>query len=99
MQKHLPLLVIILLFSAAAASLIWINQTQQTSGPETWSAFIYTQGFNSGRYQKQDDFEDYPSCKIFAEQQAQGDVVWECGLRCRFDSSRQGFQCETMRRD
>lgn len=101
MQKHLPLLVSILLFSAAAASLIGINQTQQDSGPETWSAFVYSQGFNSGHYQKQDDFNDYPSCKAFAIQQAkaQGDVVWECGLRCRFDSSRQGFQCETMRRD
>ncbi|MCZ4337166.1 hypothetical protein [Shewanella colwelliana] len=98
MQKFMPILFVALLFSVVGAVIIWINQGQQRDEPETWSAFVYANGYNSGRYKKTDDFDDYVSCKTFATEQAQqlGNVVWECGLRCRFDASRQGFQCETM---
>lgn len=99
MNKYQPILFIIVLFSILVGAIAWINQAQQSKGPETWSAFVYTHGYNSGRYKKTDDFEDYLSCKAFAQQQADqlGNPVWECGLRCRFDSSRQGYQCDTMK--
>ncbi|MCG9695520.1 hypothetical protein [Shewanella sp. Isolate11] len=98
MKKYLPLVFTLLLFVAAGLALFSINQQQASDQPETWSAFVYANGYASGAYKKTDDFNDYPSCKAFAEQQAHelGDVVWECGLSCWFDSSRQGFQCETM---
>ena len=99
MQNRSALLFVVIIFSLLAGALYWITaeETQQT--PETWSAFVYAHGYNSGRYKKTDDFEDYESCKAFATEQAKalGDVLWECGLRCRFDNSRQGFQCETMK--
>ncbi|MCG9713058.1 hypothetical protein L1D32_16545 [Shewanella insulae] len=99
MQNRSSLLFVIILFSLLAGALYWIALEEETQqAPETWSAFVYAHGYNSGRYKKTDDFEDYESCKAFATEQAKelGDVLWECGLRCRFDNSRQGFQCETM---
>ncbi|QYJ86541.1 hypothetical protein K0I73_01945 [Shewanella mesophila] len=98
MKNYQPILFVIVLLLIVSAAIVSINQDQKTQEPETWSAFVYAHGYNSGRYKKTDDFDDYPSCKLFAEQQASelGNVVWECGLRCRFDSSRQGYQCETM---
>ncbi len=74
---------------------------QAKEQPDSWSAFVYANGYNSGAYKKTDNFKDYTSCEKFAKQQAHelGEVVWECGLNCWFDSSRQGFQCAKMKRD
>ncbi|QLE87048.1 MULTISPECIES: hypothetical protein [Shewanella] len=99
MKKFTPFLFIVSIIAIVAFAISQINQSEQHHYSETWSAFVYTHGYNSGRYQKTDDFSDYQQCKTFAQQQSadQGDVVWQCGLNCRFDSSRQGFQCETMK--
>ncbi|MGB2519964.1 hypothetical protein [Shewanella algae] len=101
-MKFSPSLLITLgLFTALGIVLVAINQDSKPKGPETWSAFIYTHGFDSGRYIKEDDFGDYASCKAFAieKSQAAEGAPWECGSYCRFDSRRQGFQCEQMRND
>ncbi|MGS0674939.1 hypothetical protein [Shewanella sp. 0m-4] len=97
MQKFTPILFVIILFAGLAAAIFSINQSE-TSESETWSAFIYKNGYNSGKYDKKDDFDSYPSCKAYAQQASDklGGVAWECGLNCRFDSMRQGFHCETM---
>ncbi len=97
-MKYLPYLITAALFLSASFFLQKINQ-QANKQPDTWSAFVYTNGYNAGTYEKTDDFEDYASCKMFAEQQSLefGNVAWQCGLNCWFDSSRQGFQCAKMK--
>ncbi|ABZ78351.1 conserved hypothetical protein [Shewanella halifaxensis HAW-EB4] len=98
MQKLAPVFFVIILFVGLAAAIFRITPSEISSEPETWSAFIYKNGYNSGKYEKKDDFDSYPSCKAYAEQESdklQG-VAWECGLNCGFDSMRQGFHCETM---
>ncbi len=56
-MKFSPSLLITLgLFTALGIVLVAINQDAKPKGPETWSAFIYTHGFDSGRYIKEDDF-------------------------------------------
>lgn len=101
MQKLAPILFVVLLFIGLGAAIYHINQTEVSSHPESWSAFIYKGGYSSGNYHKQDDFDDYPSCKTYAENESSklNDVAWECGLNCRFDSMRQGFHCETMKNE
>ena len=98
MQKFIPVLFVVLLFTGLAAAIFSINQSERSPGPETWSAFIYKNGYNSGKYDKKDDFDSYPSCKAYASQASEklAGVAWECGLNCGFDSMRQGFHCETM---
>ncbi|ABV89037.1 hypothetical protein [Shewanella pealeana] len=98
MQKLTPIIFVIVLFSGLAAAIFSINHSETTSQPESWSAFIYKNGYNSGRYDKKDDFDNYPSCKAYAEQESNklDGAPWECGLNCGFDSMRQGFHCETM---
>ncbi|MCL1050103.1 hypothetical protein L2755_10755 [Shewanella abyssi] len=98
MQKLAPVIFVILLFTGLTWTIVSINQSEQTSSYETWSSFIYKGGYNSSRYEKTDDFDDYPSCKAFSEQQSKrlNNVVWECGLNCSFDSMRQGYHCKTM---
>ncbi|MGS0682553.1 hypothetical protein ACVBIL_15495 [Shewanella sp. 125m-7] len=98
MKKLAPVLFVALLFIGLTAAIFSINQSEAPSGPETWSAFIYKNGYNSGKYDKKDDFDSYPSCKAYAQQASEklGGVAWECGLSCRFDSMRQGFHCDTM---
>lgn len=98
MKNSLPIIFVVTLFMTLGLTLYLINQSEASDEPETWSSFVYTNGYNSGRYKKVDDFEDYPSCRGYSlEKSAEnGQAPWECGLRCRFDSSRQGFQCETM---
>ncbi|MEZ9595764.1 hypothetical protein AB4298_14110 [Shewanella sp. 10N.261.52.F9] len=101
MQKFSPVLFVSLLFVGLAAAIYSIQQSETSSGPETWSAFIYKNGYNSGKYEMKHDFTDYPSCKTYAQQESAkfDGVTWECGLNCRFDSMRQGFHCETMVND
>jgi len=98
MKNSLPIIFVISLFMTLGVTIYLINQSEASDEPETWSSFVYTNGYNSGRYKKVDDFEDYPSCRAYSlEKSVEHDQApWECGLRCRFDSSRQGFQCETM---
>lgn len=98
MQKITPVIFVILLFTGLVWTIFNINQTEQSNSYATWSSFIYKNGYNSGKYEKTDDFDDYPSCKVFSEQQSKqlNNVVWECGLNCSFDSMRQGFHCEKM---
>ncbi|WP_076412063.1 hypothetical protein [Shewanella sp. UCD-KL12] len=101
-MKNLPAIIIVtIIFTTLGASLYLINRSETHNEPETWSSFVYTNGYNSGRYKKVDDFNDYQSCRTFSlETSAKFDnAPWECGLRCRFDSSRQGFQCEKMQSD
>lgn len=98
MQKLVPIIFVVLLFSGLGGAIYYINQTEKSAKPESWSAFIYKNGYNSGRYDKKDGFDSYPNCKAYAQQQSAKleDAAWECGLNCRFDSMRQGFHCETM---
>ncbi|ASJ95475.1 hypothetical protein [Shewanella marisflavi] len=98
MENRTPILFVFILFALLAGVIYWITAEETQQQPETWSAFVYAHGYNSGRYKKTDDFDDYESCKTFAIEQSKtlGDVLWECGLRCRFDNSRQGFQCDAM---
>ena len=98
MQNRPLILFVFTLFALLAGVIYWITAEEAQQQPETWSAFVYANGYNSGRYKKTDDFDNYDNCKIFAVKQSKalGGVLWECGLRCRFDNSRQGFQCETM---
>ncbi|WP_394204587.1 hypothetical protein [Shewanella waksmanii] len=99
MKKFAPLLFILGVVAILAVVITSINHSEKSVQPASWSAFIYTHGYNSGRYDKKDDFADYQQCKAYAEQQSalKGDVAWQCGLNCRFNNSRQGFQCETMK--
>lgn len=98
MQKLTPIIFVALLFTALAAAIFTINHDEKNSQPESWSAFIYKNGYNSGRYDMKDGFDSYPSCKAYAQQASDklNGVAWECGLNCGFDSMRQGFHCETM---
>ncbi|MBW8182779.1 hypothetical protein [Shewanella nanhaiensis] len=91
-------LLTLVIFLALGVTLYLIGPTNQKEQPESWSSFVYTQGYESGRYKKLDDFNDYTSCRAYSiETSAKFEQApWECGLRCRFDSSRQGFQCEAM---
>lgn len=101
MKNASSIIFVVLIFTILAATLYLITDSEKSPSPETWSSFVYTNGYNSGRYKKVDDFESYQACREFSlEKSFQFEnVPWECGLRCRFDSSRQGFQCETMESD
>ena len=95
-----PVFVLILLTCFASA--IWfISPKDKQNQPETWSAFIYTHGYDSGKYKKTDHFNNYDSCKDFAREQSSfyDDVPWECGSNCAFDTRKQGFQCQEMRNE
>ncbi|MPY25929.1 hypothetical protein FM037_02110 [Shewanella psychropiezotolerans] len=101
-MKNAPAIILVtLIFIALGTSLYLINSSEKSHSPETWSSFVYTNGYNSGRYKKQDDFISYETCREHAVETSVrfDNAPWECGLRCRFDSSRQGFQCETMKRE
>ena len=97
--NNLPaiIFVVVLLLSASIA-VYNINQSHQQTSPETWTAFIYKNGYESAKYEMEDGFEDYSSCKSFAIRLSDkfDQAPWQCGLRCRFDSMRQGYQCESM---
>ena len=89
------------LFASVIATVAWINHSEQKDDTETWTAFVYTHGYESGRYQKTDNLENYQACKSFAQAlSAEFDAApWECGLQCGFDSRRQGYQCEKLKND
>ena len=97
--NNLPaiIFVVVLLLSTSIA-VYSINHSHQHTSPETWTAFIYKNGYQSAKYEMEDGFEDYPSCKSFATRLSDkfAQAPWQCGLRCRFDSMRQGYQCESM---
>lgn len=101
MQKFAPVILVIAIFSALVWAIVSINESEQSSSYETWSSFVYKSGYNSGGYDKKDNFDDYSSCKAFSQQQSKklNNATWECGLNCTFDSMRQGFHCETMTND
>lgn len=98
MKNTTSIIFVVLIFIALGSTLYLITDSEKSQSPETWSSFVYSNGYQSGRYKKEDDFESYQACRAFSlEQSVQFDnAPWECGLRCRFDSSRQGFQCEAM---
>lgn len=101
-MKNSPAIILVtLIFITLGTSLYLINSSEKSHSAETWSSFVYTNGYNSGRYKKQDDFISYEACSehALATSVKFDNAPWECGLRCRFDSSRQGFQCETMKRE
>ncbi|WP_064791283.1 hypothetical protein [Shewanella woodyi] len=91
-------LLTLVIFLVLGITLYLISPANQKEQPESWSSFVYTQGYESGRYKKLDDFNDYASCRAYSIETSEKfeQAPWECGLRCRFDSSRQGFQCEAM---
>ncbi|WOT04763.1 hypothetical protein [Shewanella youngdeokensis] len=101
MQKITPIVFVILLFCALSWAIVSINQTEKSLVDDNWSSFIYKNGYNSGGYDKQDNFDNYQSCKEFSQQQSQklNNATWECGLNCRFDAKRQGFHCDKMTND
>ncbi|GIU50839.1 hypothetical protein TUM4249_13090 [Shewanella sp. KT0246] len=78
-----------------------INLSNQHKGPEIWSSFVYKNGYNSAAYEMETDFTSYESCKVHAQSiSAQyNNAPWQCGSQCRFDSMRQGFECESMVND
>ncbi len=98
-MKYLPFFFTAILFLTVSFAVQKINLQQKNTVPDTWSAFVYVNGYNAGSYDKTDDFKDYSSCKAYAQQQSQelGNVVWQCGLNCWFDSNHQGFQCAKMK--
>ncbi len=98
MQKLAPILFVTLLFTGLVAAIFSINQSETSTAIQSWSAFIYKNGYNSGQYDKKDDFDSYQHCKLYAEKASKqlDGVTWECGLNCRFDSMRQGFHCDAM---
>lgn len=98
MKPAMPFIVAIIIFTGFGTALYGISQSEQTKTAEVWSAFIYNNGFNSGRYQKEDGFQSFKQCKAYAEsaESNPNGANWECGLNCGFDSRRQGFQCDTM---
>ncbi len=98
MKNSLPIIFVITLFTCLGVTLYLINQSEASDEPQTWSSFVYTNGYNSGRYKKVDDFEDYPSCRAYSLEKSTeyNHAPWECGLGCRFDSTRQGYQCKKM---
>ncbi|MEZ9237228.1 MULTISPECIES: hypothetical protein [Shewanella] len=93
--------VIIGLLIAVITSVVMINQSNQHKGPEVWSSFVYKNGYDSAAYEMDTDFVDYPSCKAHAQTVSAeyNNAPWQCGLYCRFDSMRQGFECESMLND
>ncbi|WP_434928341.1 hypothetical protein ACRWQN_05385 [Shewanella sp. HL-SH8] len=98
-DSHWPaIIVVVILFIAASVAVVSINQSHQQTSPETWTAFIYKNGYQSAKYQMEDGFDDYQMCKDYAVQQSEkfDNAPWQCGLRCRFDSMRQGYQCDSM---
>lgn len=98
-MKYLPFVFTAFLFISAGYVLKVIDIQQSSDTPDTWSAFVYSSGYNAGIYDKTDNFTDYSSCKAFAEQQSTtlGNIAWQCGLNCWFDSSHQGYQCAKMK--
>lgn len=97
-SNYPAIIFVVLLVLAAIFAVISINKQHQQSSPETWTAFVYKNGYESAKYQMQQGFTEYFACKEFAlsESAKFDNAPWQCGLRCRFDSMRQGYQCETM---
>ena len=96
----LPVFVLIL-FSCFISAIWFISSSEKDTRPETWSSFIYTHGFDSGKYKKTDNFDSYETCRDFSKEQSLlfDAAPWECGLKCDFDSRKQGFQCLEMRNE
>ncbi|MBR9728542.1 hypothetical protein G3R48_11200 [Shewanella intestini] len=86
------------LLIAVIVAVVTINHSHEKKSPENWTAFVYKNGYESAAYEMKTGFNDYQSCKAFSQTLSYkfGEVPWQCGLRCRFDSMRQGYQCETM---
>lgn len=101
MKPSLNLIISLVLFSSLAAAIYFINASEQDARPESWSSFIYTGDYGSGRYQKQDGFPNLETCRNYSNDKENNanSSPWECGLHCEFDSRRQGFECQTMEND
>lgn len=92
---------VLILFTCVAGAIWFISPEDTKDREQSWSAYIYTHGYDSGKYQKTDNFGDYETCRDFAREQSQlhNNVPWECGLLCDFNNQKQGFQCKEMRSD
>ncbi|MCL1065768.1 hypothetical protein L2735_02965 [Shewanella olleyana] len=97
----ISLIVIIGLLIAVITSVVMINLSNQHEGPVIWNSFVYKNGYNSAKYEMETDFTDYESCKAHAQTVSAkyNNAPWQCGSKCRFDSMRQGFECESMVND
>ncbi|ABM23471.1 MULTISPECIES: hypothetical protein [Shewanella] len=92
---------ILILFTCFASAIWFISPDSKDDHHQTWSSFIYTHGYDSGKYKKTDNFDHYDACRDFARVQSSlyDNVPWECGLNCEFDPRKQGFQCKKMKND
>ncbi|WP_076543182.1 hypothetical protein [Shewanella sp. UCD-KL21] len=95
------IIIILSLLLATVSALTYITKSNQSHSPETWTSFVYKNGYESASYLMQDGFNDYASCKIYSQDMSAtySSAPWQCGLNCRFDSMRQGFECESMIND
>ena len=100
-SNTVSVVIILVLLITVVAAVVMINQSNQHKGPEVWSSFVYKNGYNSAAYEMDTDFTDYPSCKEHAQTVSAkyDNAPWQCGSQCRFDSMRQGFECESMLND
>ncbi|MGL5359947.1 MAG: hypothetical protein ACRDBI_09580 [Shewanella sp.] len=94
--------VVVLLLLTCFASAIWaIYVVDRPLRQQTWSSFIYTHGYQSGKYKKTDNFNSYNSCRdaTLAQSAFYDNAPWECGQGCQFDSRSQGFHCAAMQNE
>ncbi|MCL1045326.1 hypothetical protein Q4601_16065 [Shewanella sp. 1_MG-2023] len=100
-SNAISIVVVLILLIAVITAVIMINQSNQHKGPAVWSSFVYKNGYTSAAYEMDTDFTDYQSCKVHAQTVSAkyDNAPWQCGSQCRFDSMRQGFECESMMND
>ncbi|WP_144213062.1 hypothetical protein [Shewanella donghaensis] len=95
------IMIILSLVLATVSAVAYINKANESHTPETWTSFVYKNGYESASYLRQDGFDDYASCKVYSQDMSDtyNSAPWQCGSKCRFDSMRQGFECESMVND
>lgn len=95
------IIIILSLVLATVSAVTYINKANESDSTETWTSFVYKNGYESASYVMQDGFNDYESCKVYSQEMSAtySSAPWQCGSQCRFDSMRQGFECESMIND